>query len=514
MERTDMIYDVINVLKQTEKSTVQLVKEQDREQLFIRKTLQGKHLVYQLLQELEHPYLPAIYEVSFDGDMTTVIEEYIEGETVGEAGLSDKQCRVIVRELCDVLILLHDKGIIHRDIKPSNILLAKDGHIRLIDFDAARMPKEDAEQDTMLLGTRGYAPPEQYGFAQTDERADIYALGVTVKQILGDRAGKARYRRCLSKCTNLDPDKRYRDVRQVKKAFFGGPGWAAGVLCAAALIAALILWNALSGNMLHQDASPSEETELIVLPVPADPHWDGETGSGLWGCVFESGTSGEQKYDWKLYRRDTETPPDPERDEWDREGTMRGNVAWNRDGLSEAENAEEAYFMMSFVDEFWENGFYYFAVRASGDGTAYSDSTYVLSDAFEFTGMNAPPLPAPEGLCWTAKETAESRWYFGAFTNWDDYADKDTFDMWVYDEDGEYVMNTMVFKKFLVDKGWPGVRIMQAFVDEPGKTYRFAIQVHSSRPNEYRSSPSVNPCPEEEYLSPPLKVQNPLKRSE
>lgn len=510
MERTDMIYDVISVLKQTEKSTVQIVKEQGGEQLFIRKTLQGMHSVYQVLRELEHPYLPAVFEVSFDGDMTTVIEEYIEGQTVGDAGLSEKQCRVIVRELCDVLILLHGKGIIHRDIKPSNILLAKDGHIRLIDFDAARMPKEDAEQDTMLLGTRGYAPPEQYGFSQTDERADIYALGVTAKQLLGARAGKARYRKCISKCTNLDPDKRYQDVRQVKNAFLGAPDWQAGILCAVAVIAVLILWNTLPGNKLHQDASPSEEADLITLPAPADPHWDGETGSGFWGCVFESGTSDEQKYDWRLYRSDTETPPDLEHDEWGREGTMRGNVAWNRDETTAAENVEDAYFCTSFAEEFWENGFYYFAVRASGDGTTYSDSDYVLSDAFEFTGMNAPQLPAPEGLCWIAKEKADSRWYFGAFTNWDDYTDKDTVDMWVYDEDGEYVMNTMVSKKYLVDHEWPGVRIRQEFVDEPGKTYRFAIQVHSSRPNEYRSSPPATPCPEEEYLSPPLKIQKPL----
>lgn len=505
-----MKQEEIKLLKQSEKSSVYLVREQGGERLYIRKTLQGRHSVYSILQGLTHPYLPKIYEVTVDGDTTTVIEEYIEGQTVGSLELTEKQCRAVVKELCDVLAFLHGKGIIHRDIKPSNILLAKDGHIRLIDFDAARMPKEDLEQDTMQLGTRGYAPPEQYGFAQTDERADIYALGVTVKQLLGDRAGKVRYRRCLSKCMNLDPDKRYRDMQQVKNVFLGVPDWRAVILCAAAVIAVLILWNVLPGNKLHQDALLSKETDLIVLPAPADPHWDGETGSGYWGCVFESGTSDEQRYDWRLYRRDTENPPDPERDEWDREGTMRGNVAWNRDETTEAENVEDAYFCTSFAEEFWENGFYYFAVRASGDGTTYSDSTYVLSDAFEFTGMNAPQLPAPEGLCWTAKERSESRWYFGAFTNWDDYADKDAIDIYVYDEDGEYVMNTMVYKKFLVDHEWPGVRIKQEFVDEPGKTYRFAIQVHSSRPNEYRSSPSVTPCPEEEYLSPPLKIQQPL----
>lgn len=169
-----MGYEEIKLLKQSGKSTVSLVKEEGGERYFIRKTLQGQHLVYQNLRELAHPCLPAVYEVSFDKDTTTVVEEYIEGSTVGSVKLSEKQCLTIVGELCDVLIFLHKKGIVHRDIKPSNILIAEDRHIRLIDFDAARMPKENADQDTIPLGTKGYAPPEQYGFSQTDERTGGY----------------------------------------------------------------------------------------------------------------------------------------------------------------------------------------------------------------------------------------------------------------------------------------------------------------------------------------------------
>ncbi len=507
----DRVYEEIKALKQSEKSTVQLVKGQGSEQLFIRKTLQGRHMVYRTLQDLSHPYLPNIYEVSFADNSTTVVEEYIEGQTTGSAELSEKQCRMIGREICDVLIFLHENGIIHRDIKPSNILLAKDGHIRLIDFDAARMPKEEAEQDTMLLGTRGYAPPEQYGFSQTDERADIYALGVTLKQLLGSRAGKRRYSGCLSKCTNLDPDKRYRSVRQVKKAFLGVTVRRAGIfIAAAAFFIAVVLWNVLPNGMQPKNMSGADgnESDLIVLPAPADAHWDGETGFGYWGCVFESGVGGEQRYDWRLYRRDTKTPPDLEKDAWESEGMMRGNVSWTRDGTTSG-TEEEAYFCTSFSDEFLGNGFYYFAVRASGDGVTYADSPFVLSDAFAFTGEDAPRLPAPEGLYWAAKETDESRWYFGAFTNWDDYEDKDVVDVYVYNEAGEYIMNTMVSKGFLLDSEWPGVRIRQEFVGEPGETYRFALQVHTSRPNEYKSSPPVSPYPEEEYLSPPFTVPIP-----
>ena len=498
MERTDMIYDVISVLRQTEKNTVEIVKEQGGERLFIRKTLQGMHSVYQVLQELEHPYLPAIIEVSLEGDTTTVIEEYIDGQTVRDARLSEKQCRVIVKELCDVLILLHGKGIIHRDIKPSNILLAKDGHIRLIDFDAARIMKEDLEQDTMLLGTKGYAPPEQYGFSQTDERADIYALGVTIRQLLGDRAEKFRYRSILSKCTNLDPDKRYQSVSQVKKAF---SCFYEGVLCAgAAVVMAILLWNVVSDRILPQEGELAESTELIALPAPANLHWDGETGTAVWDRVYESGIGEDERYDWRLFRCDREEIPNLEEDAWGRDGTMRGNVG------------EQTFFEVNLSEEFWDNGFYYLAVRASGDGITYADSPYVLSDAFSYTGEDAPELPAPEGLYWATRDTDEVRLYFGCITNLEDYGDNDWFDVYVYDASGEYIMNNRLKKKFIMDRGWPGVKIRPEFVSEPGESYRFAVQVWSSRPNEYKSSPAVDPCPDEAYLSPWLR--NPMNRPE
>ena len=160
-----MEYEELRLIKQSEKNTVHLVREKAGNQIFIRKILKGQHNIYLTLQNCQHPYLPKLYEVAMSDDTTTLIEEYVEGQSLGSAELSEKQLLSAVRELCFVLEFLHGKGIIHRDIKPSNIILAKDGHIRLIDFDAARMLKDGLEQDTKLLGTRGYAPPEQYGFA-------------------------------------------------------------------------------------------------------------------------------------------------------------------------------------------------------------------------------------------------------------------------------------------------------------------------------------------------------------
>ena len=149
---------------------VYLVYDAEHHRMAVEKHLQGNFRIYEQLQALSHSYLPQLYAVSYTEDETIVWEEYITGKSLERIPATEKQVTKWLFELCDVLRFLHQHHILHRDIKPSNLLLGSDGHIRLIDFDAAREEKEQAEMDTRLLGTRGYAPPEQYGFAQTDER--------------------------------------------------------------------------------------------------------------------------------------------------------------------------------------------------------------------------------------------------------------------------------------------------------------------------------------------------------
>lgn len=489
-----MKYEEIELLKQSEKSTVHLVREKEGERVFIRKILKGKHPIYETLQNYEHPCLPKLYEVVITEDSTTIMEEYIEGESAGSTELSEKQLIAIVKDMCSVLEFLHGKGIIHRDIKPSNMIFAKDGHIRLIDFDAARMPKEDLEQDTKLLGTRGYAPPEQYGFAQTDERADIYALGVTLEQLLGEKANKPRYKKIIRKCTDLNPDKRYQSVRQVKRAFFHTERRL--LYAAAAVLLIILIWNITLYQTAGGDGNvQSDNTELPVLPAPENPHWDGESGIALWGNVAESGYAEDDDdvaYRWRLYRMDTETPPDLDTDEWYNEGEMSGNG-----------QEEEAFFDMNLASYLYENGFYYFAVASYGYDTNDSDSPYVLSDAFEYTGEFAPELPVPEDLEWRVYDNAEGedRYYWATWGNLDDYEDADSFNVCVYDKNGDYVMNNIWTKEYIMEAGYDGINIRREFLAEKDGKYRFTVQALTSRPNEYRSSPMPDPVPEE-YFSP------------
>lgn len=205
----------LETLKDSEKSKVYLVFDTESRRMLVEKHLQGDLPIYQRLAELPHPYLPKQYAVCRGPEETVVVEEYIEGRSIAEAHPSEKQLRKWLLELCEVLRYLHRNQIVHRDIKPSNLLIGADGHIRLIDFDAAREEKPQAESDTRLIGTRGYAPPEQYGFAQTDGRADIYALGVTFRELLGKAAKKRRWKHILKRCTALEPKRRYRYTWQI-----------------------------------------------------------------------------------------------------------------------------------------------------------------------------------------------------------------------------------------------------------------------------------------------------------
>jgi len=486
-----MEYEEISLLKQSEKSTVHLVREKNSGQVFVRKLLKGRHTVYQKLLDCPHPCLPKLREVTVTEDSTTVIEEYIEGQTSGAVELSEKQFLCIVREMCSVLDFLHGKGIIHRDIKPSNILLTEDGHVYLIDFDAARMVREDREQDTILLGTRGFAPPEQYGFAQTDARADIYALGATLEQLLGEKIGKPRYKRIIRKCMKLDPDKRYQTAKQVKSAFFPA---GRNVLRGAAAVLFLILAGSCAVWLQAQRGEENAENvneggSITVLPAPENLHWDGETGTAAWDNMPESGIGDEIQFRLRMYKRDTDTPPSPDDTDWYHDELIRMSST----------HAREPVLNWNLVTSLEGNGFYYFALAAVGDGIKYADGPYAVSDVFEYTGESAPPLPAPTGLAWAAYEVDDSRQYCATWDNLDEYGDKDHFNVTFYDETGAYVMNNTWSKSQILKNGH-GIIIRSEFLSsEPGSAYRFTVQVYSSRPNEFSSSPMPDPAPEEYY---------------
>ncbi len=207
---------ILETWKESEKSCVYLGFQEETRRMVVVKHLKNGGAVYEKLQHLPHPYLPKIYSLERQGDTLIVVEEYIPSRPFNQISVGEKELSRLFRELCQVLRFLHSHGVIHRDINPSNLLLGDDGHIRLIDFDAARAPQSTAQQDTVLLGTPGFASPEQYGFSQTDQRADIYGLGATFEELLGNHAKKRKWKNLLRKCRELDPKRRFSSIFSIQ----------------------------------------------------------------------------------------------------------------------------------------------------------------------------------------------------------------------------------------------------------------------------------------------------------
>lgn len=143
-----------------------------------------------MMKRLDHPALPRIVDIIDNGITIYVIMDYIEGESLdkvlAEYGAQPEELVINwAKQLCDTLSYLHTQKppIIYRDMKPANIMLKPEGNIKIIDFGIAREYKEQSLADTTVLGTKGYAPPEQYS-GQTDARSDIFALGMTMHHLL------------------------------------------------------------------------------------------------------------------------------------------------------------------------------------------------------------------------------------------------------------------------------------------------------------------------------------------
>lgn len=143
-----------------------------------------------MMKKLDHPALPRIVDIIDNGITIYVVMDYIEGESLdkilNEYGAQPEDMVIgWAKQLCDALSYLHSQkpSIIYRDMKPANIMLKPEGNIKIIDFGIAREYKEQNLADTTVLGTKGYAPPEQYS-GQTDPRSDIFALGMTMHHLL------------------------------------------------------------------------------------------------------------------------------------------------------------------------------------------------------------------------------------------------------------------------------------------------------------------------------------------
>jgi serine/threonine protein kinase len=179
----------------TKRQRLCAIKEMSQESLppeDLTQALQSFRFEAETLTRLSHPNLPKVYEQFSEQHRHYLVMDYIDGETLEERlartgqPLPESEALGYAAQLCSVLEYLHSQRppIIFRDLKPGNIMITRDNQVKLIDFGIARVFRGAKTHDTQVLGTPGFAPPEQYGRAQTDARSDLYALGVTLYQLL------------------------------------------------------------------------------------------------------------------------------------------------------------------------------------------------------------------------------------------------------------------------------------------------------------------------------------------
>lgn len=219
-------YRLIKNIKRTDTSIINVMENINNEKKVLVKYITGDISVYRELLNITHNNIPIIYEAVCDNENAIIIEEFIDGITVGEVletGLYMADgIQKVISEICDALYILHSRGIVHRDIKPENIMITTNGDVKLIDFNISRIKNDNKSRDTVILGTTGFAAPEQYGISETDARSDIYAMGILINVMLtGEHPSKklcsGKWRRIVNKCTKINPDERYQNAEELLK---------------------------------------------------------------------------------------------------------------------------------------------------------------------------------------------------------------------------------------------------------------------------------------------------------
>lgn len=221
-------YEVITTINA--EHDIYMVKHRETHKIYVKKTMSiYNRSVYQQLLSTPIKGVPRIYEIFEYQDTLCIIEEFISGNTLEDLlntnnKLSNEIVLEYMQKLCNIVARLHalSPSIIHRDIKPSNIITNESGDIFLIDLNAAKFVNKSQEEDTQLIGTKGYAAPEQYGFGASTTKTDIYALGVLLNTLVtGDIMIKADetsiFYPAITKATKLDPEERYSSVKEFLK---------------------------------------------------------------------------------------------------------------------------------------------------------------------------------------------------------------------------------------------------------------------------------------------------------
>ena len=242
------------------KDHIELCKNTATGKFYVKKTLSiYDRAVFEFIRSRNPQNVPKIVEILEDGKELIIIEEYLPGQSLREmleerGALPETEVLRITAELVQILLPSHEAAppIVHRDIKPENLILSTDGVLKLVDFNAAKVATPEKRRDTELFGTAGYAAPEQYGFAASSPATDIYAIGMLITELstggMDPKKVPAALHNITEKCTRMDPETRYKNVRELLS----------DLLNISALPMEELLSAAISSEVLSED--PEEET--------------------------------------------------------------------------------------------------------------------------------------------------------------------------------------------------------------------------------------------------------------
>ena len=178
-------YTVVRALGTGVGSVTQLVKRGENSPLYVRKVITPEYAnvdAWKALETVSHPLVPRVYDQCWRCGNYEVVYDYISGESLAEfikrnGALNERYAASLMLDVADAAAALHAAGIVHRDISPGNVIVDLKGRAHLTDLGIARVVEAGQSHDTTRLGTWGFAAPEQYGFAQTDARSDVYSMG-------------------------------------------------------------------------------------------------------------------------------------------------------------------------------------------------------------------------------------------------------------------------------------------------------------------------------------------------
>lgn len=219
-------YSLVSVLSdKNDCKTMRLRHNQIQKDIVVH-SLPKRVAAYEELRKIRCENLPEIYDATELSDGQIVLEEYIDGITVANVMESGKYhpsgARKILKAVCNALTVLHERNIVHRDIKPENIMIDKHGRVVLIDFNISRRTSS-ANHDTVIMGTLGYASPEQFGVTQSDARTDIYSAGILLNVMItgkhpSEKLARGRTGKIVRKCTGVNPNERYQSAEKLANA--------------------------------------------------------------------------------------------------------------------------------------------------------------------------------------------------------------------------------------------------------------------------------------------------------